>query len=60
MSVFLITGCRASAVTGACVGQLEIDGVEHYTITRNASLDHSTWNHPALLFHTHRSGCILP
>jgi hypothetical protein len=24
-----LTGCRASAVTGACVGHLEADGVEH-------------------------------
>ena len=30
MSVFFITGCRVSAVTGACVGHLETDGVEHY------------------------------
>ena len=29
MSVFFITGCRVSAVTGACVGHLETDGVEH-------------------------------
>jgi site-specific recombinase XerD len=30
MSVFFLTGCRVSAVVGACVGQLETDGVEHY------------------------------
>jgi hypothetical protein len=30
MSVFFITGCRVSAVTCACVGHLEIGGVEHY------------------------------
>ena len=30
MSVFFLTGCRVSAVTGACVGHLEFDGVEHY------------------------------
>jgi site-specific recombinase XerD len=30
MSVFFITGCRVSAVVGACVGHLESDGVEHY------------------------------
>ena len=30
MSVFFITGCRVSAVTGACVGHLETDGVEHF------------------------------
>ena len=30
MSVFFITGCRVSAVVGACVGHLETDGVEHY------------------------------
>ena len=30
VSVFFITGCRVSAVTGACVGHLETDGVEHY------------------------------
>src|SRR5208337_157469 len=30
MSVFFITGCRVSAVTGVCVGHLETDGVEHY------------------------------
>jgi integrase/recombinase XerD len=29
-SVFFITGCRVSAITGACVGHLETDGVEHY------------------------------
>ena len=30
MSVFFLTGCRVSAVTAACVGHLETDGVEHY------------------------------
>ncbi len=30
MSVFFLTGCRVSAVTHACVGHLEHDGVEHY------------------------------
>ncbi len=30
MSVFFLTGCRASAVTGAWVGHLETDGVDHY------------------------------
>jgi site-specific recombinase XerD len=30
MSVFFITGCRVSAVIGACVGHLETDGVEHF------------------------------
>jgi site-specific recombinase XerD len=30
VSVFFITGCRVSAVVGACVGHLETDGVEHY------------------------------
>jgi integrase len=30
MSVFFLTGCRVSAVTGACVGHIETDGVEHY------------------------------
>ena len=30
MSVFFLTGCRVSAVTGACVGHLENDGVDHY------------------------------
>src|SRR5262249_3479206 len=30
MSVFLLTGCRVSAVVGARVGHLEHDGVEHY------------------------------
>src|SRR3954454_24254452 len=30
MAVFFLTGCRVSAVTGACVGHLETDGVEHY------------------------------
>jgi site-specific recombinase XerD len=30
MSVFFLTGCRVSAVVGACVGQLETDGVEHF------------------------------
>jgi integrase len=32
MSVFFLTGCRVSAVTGACVGHLETDGVDHYLI----------------------------
>jgi integrase len=36
MSVFFLTGCRVSAVTGACVGHLETDGVEHYlNVTEN-------------------------
>lgn len=30
MSVFFITGCRVSAITGACVGHLETDGVDHF------------------------------
>jgi integrase/recombinase XerD len=30
LSVFFLTGCRVSAVIGACVGHLETDGVEHY------------------------------
>jgi integrase/recombinase XerD len=30
MSVFFLTGCRVSAVTGACVGHLETDDVDHY------------------------------
>src|SRR4051812_45441235 len=30
MSVFFLTGCRVSAVTGACVCHLETDGVEHF------------------------------
>jgi site-specific recombinase XerD len=30
MNVFFLTGCRVSAVIGACVGHLESDGVEHY------------------------------
>jgi site-specific recombinase XerD len=30
LSVFFLTGCRVSAVIGACVGHLEHDGVEHY------------------------------
>ena len=30
MSVFFLTGSRVSAVTGACVGHLETDGVEHF------------------------------
>jgi site-specific recombinase XerD len=30
MSVFFLTGCRVSAVTAACVGHLETDGVDHY------------------------------
>ncbi len=43
MSVFFLTGCRVSAVTGACVGHLETDGVEHYPmfgVTRRNSLRH--------------------
>ena len=36
MSVFFLTGCRVSAVTAACVGHLETDGVEHYlNVTEN-------------------------
>jgi site-specific recombinase XerD len=30
MSILFMTGWRVSAVTGACVGHLETDGVEHY------------------------------
>jgi site-specific recombinase XerD len=30
LSVFFLTGCRVSAVTIACGGHLETDGVEHY------------------------------
>jgi site-specific recombinase XerD len=30
MTVFFLTGCQVSAVTGTCVGHLETDGVEHY------------------------------
>ncbi len=30
MSVFFLTGCRVSAVTGACVGHLETDGVDYF------------------------------
>jgi site-specific recombinase XerD len=30
MSVFFLTRCRVSAVTGACVGHLKTDGVDHY------------------------------
>lgn len=30
MSVFFLTGCRVSAVTSACVGHLETDGVDHF------------------------------
>src|SRR3954447_7266782 len=30
MSVFFLTGCRVSAITGAKVGHLETDGVEHF------------------------------
>ena len=30
MSVFFLTGCRVSAITAACVGHLDTDGVEHY------------------------------
>jgi hypothetical protein len=28
MSVFFLTGCQVSAVTGACVGHPETDGVD--------------------------------
>jgi len=41
MSGFFLTGCRVSAVTGACIGHLESDGVEHYlngTEKRNKKL----------------------
>jgi site-specific recombinase XerD len=30
MSVFFLTGCRVSAVIGACVGHLETDGIDHW------------------------------
>jgi integrase len=30
ISAFFLTGCRVSAVTAACVGHLETDGVDHY------------------------------
>lgn len=30
LQTFFVTGCRVSAITGACVGHLEFDGVEHY------------------------------
>jgi site-specific recombinase XerD len=30
MSVYFITGCRASAIINTCVGHLETDGIEHY------------------------------
>jgi integrase/recombinase XerD len=30
MSVFFLTGCRVSAVVGACGGHLKTDGAEHY------------------------------
>ena len=30
LQTFFITGCRVSAIVGACVGHLEFDGVEHY------------------------------
>ena len=30
LQTFFITGCRVSALVGACVGHLEFDGVEHY------------------------------
>lgn len=30
LQTFFITGCRVSALIGACVGHLEFDGVEHY------------------------------
>jgi site-specific recombinase XerD len=35
MRVFFLTGCRVSAVVGACVGHLETDGVEHYALSGN-------------------------
>jgi integrase len=38
MSVFFLTGCRVSAVVGACAGHLETDGVGtnlHVTEKRN-------------------------
>jgi site-specific recombinase XerD len=30
LQTFFITGCRVSAIIGACVGHLDFDGVEHY------------------------------
>ena len=30
LQTFFITGCRVSAVIGACVGHIEFDGVEHF------------------------------
>ncbi len=30
LQTFFITGCRVSAIIGACVGHVEFDGVEHY------------------------------
>ena len=30
LETFFITGCRVSAIVGACVGHLEFDGVEYY------------------------------
>lgn len=30
LHTFFITGCRVSAITRACAGHLEYDGVEHY------------------------------
>ncbi len=30
LQTFFITGCRVSAIIGACVGHLEFDGVEYY------------------------------
>jgi len=30
LQTFFITGCRVSAIIGACVGHCEFDGVEHY------------------------------
>ncbi len=30
LQTFFVTGCRVSAIIGACVGHLEFDGVEHY------------------------------
>ena len=29
-SLFFLTGCRVSAVTGACAGHMETDGVENF------------------------------
>ena len=30
LDLLFLTGCRVSAVVGACVGHLETDGVEHF------------------------------